>query len=459
MTRPSAPARIVDVASLIDDRPISALQVRVFVLCALVALLDAVDSQAIGVAAPLMRADLNLSAGAFAPIFSAGLFGATIGALAFGQLADWLGRRPTLIVTTALFGAFTCLTVFADSFSVLLIYRFIAGLALGGATPCFITLAAEYAPKRRRAMLVSLLWAGYPLGNALGGFMTSYIVTHFRWPMVFYAGGVPSLVLAVFLFLLMPESLRFLAAKGDTSAYARRLAAQLDAGLKHIPFALLAWIDTPPAKRIPFRDLFTDGRAAGTVLVWFILLLGFATTTVITLQTPTLLHASGIALGTTGLFVGIEGLTAALGMAIAGRLVEKFGPIAALVPAFTGGWLLLMGLGYVASSPLWAGVVMTLLGFTAPLGTSGAIALAATYYPTAMRSSGVGWAMAMGRFGQVMSPLVIGLLLTLGWAPGPILAAMAVAPLLAGLCVLVRTILLRNHSALPDARIAEGLSA
>ena len=453
MSQASPPSRIVDVASLIDENPISPLQLRVYVLCALVALLDAVDSQAIGVAAPLMRADLHLSAGAFAPIFSAGLFGATIGALGFGLVADWLGRKPTLVFTTGLFGAFTCLTVFADSFSVLLLYRFIAGLALGGATPCFITMAAEYAPKRRRAMLVSLLWAGYPLGNALGGFMTSYIVTHFRWPMVFYAGGVPSLVLALVILFLMPESLRFLAARGDTGAPAQRLAAQLDASLKAVSFTLLARSGAAQPRRIPFRDLFTQGRAAGTVLVWSILFLGFATTTVITLQTPTLLHASGIALGTTGLFVGIEGLTAAIGMAVAGRLVEKFGPIAALVPAFTGGWLLLMGLGYVASSPVWAGIVMTLLGFTAPLGTSGAIALAATYYPTAIRSSVVGWAMGFGRFGQVMSPLVIGLLLTLGWAPGPILAAMAAAPLLAGLCVLVRTLLLRNQSIIPDATI------
>ena len=454
-----APARRVDVAQLIDEKPVSALQIRVFVLCALVAVLDAVDSQAIGVAAPLMAADLKISPGGFAPAFSAGLFGATIGALGFGLVADWLGRKPTLVLTTGLFGLFTCLTVFADSFYVLLTYRFIAGLALGGATPCFITMAAEYAPKRSRAMLVSLLWAGYPLGNALGGFMTAYIVTHYRWPMVFYAGGVPTLVLAMLLLFLMPESLRFLAAKGRMGRDARRLAEKLDPGLKRASYELTMRTDTATATKMPFRELFTDGRAAGTVLVWFILFLGFATTTVITLQTPTLLHAAGIPLGTTGLFVGIEGLTAAIGMAIAGRLVEKFGPILALVPAFTCGAVLLVGLGYVAASPVFAGIVMTLLGFTAPLGASGGIALAATYYPTAMRSSGVGWAMGFGRFGQVCSPLAIGLMLTIGWMPGNILAVMGIAPLLGGLAVLVRTLLLRSNTAVPDARIASRASA
>ena len=127
--------REIDVASLIDDRPIAALQIRVFVLCALVALLDGVDSQAIGVAGPLIAAHLKMPMGAFAPAFSAGLFGAAIGALAFGPVADRVGRKPMLVFATALFGVFTCLTALADSFSVLVIYRFIAGLGLGGATP------------------------------------------------------------------------------------------------------------------------------------------------------------------------------------------------------------------------------------------------------------------------------------------------------------------------------------
>ena len=175
----------VDVDRLIDERPISALQIRVFILCALVAVLDAVDSQSIGVAGPLIRDAFHMSAGAFAPVYSAGLFGAAIGALAFGPISDRFGRRPMLIFTTALFGVFTCLTVFADSFPVLVFYRFVAGLGLGGATPCFITMAAEYAPQKHRAMLVSLLWAGYPLGNAVGGFMTAYLIKNYEWPMVF----------------------------------------------------------------------------------------------------------------------------------------------------------------------------------------------------------------------------------------------------------------------------------
>jgi AAHS family 4-hydroxybenzoate transporter-like MFS transporter len=455
----SPAAREIDVASLIDDRPIGALQIRVFVLCALVALLDGVDSQAIGVAGPLIAAQLKMSPGIFSWAYSAGLFGATIGALIFGPIADYFGRKSTLIFATALFGVFTCVTALADTFPVLVAYRFIAGLGLGGATPCFITLSAEYAPKHRRAMLVSLLWAGYPAGNAVGGFTTSYVVSHFPWQIVFYVAGLPTLVVTAVLVFAMPESLRFLASQGRLRGRAETIAGALDRSLVPGAFSLISRGQAPAKTKVPLRALFTEGRAAGTILLWLILYLGFATTTVITLQTPTLLRASGMALGTTGILVGIYSVFAVCGMAIAGRLVEKFGPGAALAPAFALGAVLLVGLGTFASSPVIAALIMGLLGFTVPLGAAGAIALTAMFYPTVMRSSGVGWAMAFGRFGQVCSPLVIGLLLTLGWPPGQILAVMATGPLLAALCVLLRSVFVRINAPVADVRAVSEASA
>ena len=282
----------IEADSLFDSRPVGALQIRVFLFCALVALLDAVDSQAIGVAGPLMAAGLKMSAAAFAPAYSAGLLGAAIGALAFGPVSDRLGRRPALLFTTALFGVFTVLTAFADSFPLLIVFRMIAGLGLGGATPCFITMAAEYAPQRSRAMFVSLLWAGYPLGNSVGGIMTSFLVS--RFPLV---GAVPCRRIrrcfcsrgAMLVFL--PESLRFLASTGQTAA-AARVARQLDPELPPGELEVVAPVRTRAA-RIPLGDLFTEGRAATTILVGLMLFFGFATTTVIVLQTPTLFPAGG----------------------------------------------------------------------------------------------------------------------------------------------------------------------
>jgi MFS transporter, AAHS family, 4-hydroxybenzoate transporter len=427
----------VDADRLIDDRPISALQMRVFVLCALVAVLDAVDSVAIGFAGPLIAQGFEMSPAAFSPAYSAGLFGAAIGAITAGPISDRFGRKPTLVFTTALFGFFTCLTPLADSFSILFMYRLIAGLGLGGATPCFITMAAEYAPARKRAMLVSLLWAGYPLGNSVGGFVASYLIPNFHWSAVFYAGGMPTLIIAALLLVFMPESLRFLATKGLRQE-ATHIARRLDPSLPQGEIDLVAK-GKPPQARVPLADLFTGGRAAGSVLLGFALFFGFATTTVIVLQTPTLLRiGADIPLSVSATLVATYSLVATVGMAIAGMLVQRFGIVRALVIPFIAGAMLIAGLASVVGTSLAAARgAMFMLGLTVSVGSSGVIALSAMFYPTAMRSAGTGWVMAMGRLGQVCSPLVIGLLLAFSWPALLVLEVMAVAPLFAGICLLL----------------------
>jgi MFS transporter, AAHS family, 4-hydroxybenzoate transporter len=445
----------VDVAALIDERPISVLQVRVFALCGLIALLDGVCSQGIGVAAPAMREALGVSTVTFSWAFSAGLFGAAIGAMIFGPIADRIGRKPTLIFAVALFGMMTLATAFASSFELLLLYRLVAGLGLGGAIPCFVTLGAEYAPARRRAMYTSLSWSAFPLGNAVGGFLNAYLIGNFEWPMIFIAASAPTLVTALLLPLLMPESLRFQASRGIKTASTEGVMRAIDPKLPATPLEPFMRAETAKGAKIPFVDLFTDGRAAGTVLLGLTLLLAFATTTVAVLQTPTLLlRGWNIPPASSSVLVGVFSIMSVCGMAIAGRLVERFGPAGALAPAFICGAVFLASLGYVATSPALRVVVMGLLGFAVPLGASGTIALTATFYPTAMRSAGTGWAMGLGRFGQVLSPLVIGLMIALAWAPVNIFVAMATAPLLAGFCVMLHAAFSRQAMRAPAAAVA-----
>jgi AAHS family 4-hydroxybenzoate transporter-like MFS transporter len=286
-------------------------------------------------------------------------------------------------------------------------------------------------------MLASLLWSAYPLGNAAGGFMTGYIVTHHTWRTVFYVGGIPALLAAAALALFLPESLRFLAATGKRPRTAERLARRLDPALPAGPLRMV--IPSEAKAGGSWRALFTQGRAVSTLLLWLIFFLAFGTTTLIVLWTPTLLRSDGMPLGTAATLVGVYSLAAVAGMAVAGHLVNRFGAIVALAPAFVLGGGLLAGLGSVAWSPVLAGCCMVLLGVTVPLGAAGGIALAATYYPTEIRTSGVGWAMGMGRFGQVCSPLAIGWMLSLAWEPGNILAVMSAAPVLAGVAILLRT--------------------
>jgi len=433
--------RDVNVTALIDDRPMGGLQWLVFVLCALAALLDGADSQSIGVAGPLIAAQFGMTMGSFTPAFSAGLLGATIGALSFGGLGDRFGRKRMLVLAVLLLSTFTLLTATAQTFPELLAIRFLSGLGLGGATPCFITLCAEYAPRRRRAMLASVLWAAYPLGASLGGLLNATVIPALGWPAVFYIGGGLPLLVALLMVFLLPESLGYLVARDAASPSAMAIVRRLDSTLVGQAIRLVADAETVVGAGL--RTLLTQGRATGTVLLWLIMFMAFGTTTVIVLLSPTLFKSSGLSLSTAALLVGLNNFVGIAGMASAGRLVERFGALV-LVPAFGLGAATLAVMGAVASSAALSAICMALLGVTVLLGASGGIALAAISYPTAIRSTGVGWAMGMGRFGQVCSPLLVGFMLRQGLGAQEILGIMSLLPVLAGVFVLVRTLQARR---------------
>lgn len=429
----------INITRTIDARPFTAFQIGAIALCALVAFLDGIDSQSIAIAAPLIAEKLGLVRTALGPLFSAAVLGATIGALTFGPLGDRFGRKRCLIAATVIFGIFTLLTAYVASYQMMLIVRFAAGIGLGGATPCFIALASEYAPQRRRAMIASLIWAGFPLGGMVGGFANSYILVSFGWPAIFLVGGILPLAIAAILSLWLPESIRFLLAKGGSGDTVRAIVRRIlpEAGPKALIVA-----DEEHISGIRVKYLFSEGRAVGTLLLWVPFMMAFGTLLVVVVWTPALLRINGIAPSQGAVVLGFHGLGALIGMASAGRLMERFGTVATLVPAFILGTLATGALGYAATSVTSMSVVIALVGVFVGMGASGSIALAALTYPTAIRSTGVGWAMGMGRFGQVIAPLTTSLMLGAGWSVVQIFLATAAAPFIAAVFIL----LLKRHA-------------
>jgi AAHS family 4-hydroxybenzoate transporter-like MFS transporter len=211
-----SPPTVIDVTEFIDRRPLGTFQIMVIVLCGLVALLDGFDLLAIGVAGPAIAVALHLGPGKLGPIFSIALLGLMLGAFAFGPVADRFGRKRALLGATATFGVFTLCTASSTSLQQLLLFRFLAGVGLGGAMPSFISLASEYVPRPRRSAIVGLLWAGFPIGAALVGLLGSWVVGAFGWRSLFYVGGILPLLLAAVLGRLLPESIGFLVASGAT---------------------------------------------------------------------------------------------------------------------------------------------------------------------------------------------------------------------------------------------------
>ena len=154
----------VNITELIDRCPLGPLQIRIIVLCGLVALLDGFDLLAIGVAAPVMAGPLHIAPNQFSFVFSVALVGLMLGAFGLGPIADRYGRRRVLIYATATFGVFTLCTASAATLQQILLFRFLAGVGLGGSMPGFVSLAAEYTPRSNRQAVIGLLWTGFPLG-------------------------------------------------------------------------------------------------------------------------------------------------------------------------------------------------------------------------------------------------------------------------------------------------------
>ena len=176
--------------------------------------LDGFDTQAIGYVAPALAKEWGLTKGALGPVFSAGLFGLMIGALLFGPLADRIGRKRIIILSTLAFGVCALATAFVHDVNTLLAIRFLTGLGLGGAMPNAIAMTSEFNPRRRRATMVMIMFCGFSVGAALGGLLAAALIPHFGWRSVFVVGGVAPLLLVPILALRLPESVRFLALSG-----------------------------------------------------------------------------------------------------------------------------------------------------------------------------------------------------------------------------------------------------
>jgi MFS transporter, AAHS family, 4-hydroxybenzoate transporter len=414
----------VDAIDLIDRHPVTPFQIGVLVLCMLVAALDGFDTQAIGYTAPAIAHQINLPMPQFGQVGSAGLLGAAIGALSFGPLADIFGRKWFMIIAMVVFAIFSYLTSQSTSLDELLAYRFFAGLGLGGVTPAFLAMGAELAPKRLRDVFVTVLFASFPGGGFIGSLTSAWVIPTFGWQAVFYIGAVAPLVIAIILTIWLPESIRFLLARGIRRDEVRRTLEKIMPG--EVPAGELYAAPDPARSGVPVTHLFTEGRAIPTALLWVPFFTVFMVLVTVTFWTPAVLNSVGFSLSSAALIIGLNNLGSVCASAMSGWLVHRAGAFRVLIPGFIIGGLCLAWFGQATSSIVTLGAASFLAGFFVGGTGTGLIAVAAGMYPTAIRSTGIGWAMGMGRVGQVFGPILTGILVGLGYKVGGIFYAAAV---------------------------------
>jgi MFS transporter, AAHS family, 4-hydroxybenzoate transporter len=431
----------LDVGRLIDERPFGRYQLLVAIMCGAIVFMDGFDAQSMGFVAPALAADLGIARSALGPLFSSGLFGMTLGALAFGWLADRTGRKPVLIACTLIFGVGSLLCAWAGSYETLLIFRILTGLGLGGAMPNTIALTAEYTPKRIRATTVMIMFCGVTLGAAAGGFASAALIEHFGWRSIFVLGGALPCAAALIAAFVLPESLRFLVLR---KAPAARIATIVGRVAPEVATAAAFTLGEAPAHASSVRQLFAERRAKITLLVWLIFFMSLLDLYFLNNWLPTIMTQTGIPLGTAAIVTALFQLGGTVGALTLGRRMDRNVSFNVLALAYGAAGVAVLAIG-AAGALVALAITIFVAGFFVIGGQAGSNALAADFYPTAIRSTGVGWALGIGRIGSILGPFVGGWLLAGAVDFRHVFWAAAVPPFLACCAALGAAAILRRR--------------
>lgn len=421
---------VADFRQFIDAQPLGRFQVGVATICAALIFMDGYDAQVMGFVAPALIAQLHITRAAFGPVVSIGLVGMMVGGLVGGPLADRFGRKPVLVGCTFAFGLFSLLTATATSFESLAAFRLLTGLGLGGAMPNSIAITSEYMPKRLRATAITTMFVGMPLGGSLGGFVAAALIPRYGWQSVFVVGGVVPLFIGAWVLAALPESIRFLILKGGEDGRVAGLLSRIaPASVSHGKFSVATGEHRVGGFIV--RQLFAAGRGTVTVLLWVMFFMNLLALFFLLSWLPILMHDNGIAVQTAILVTAVAQIGNAIGGILLGRLIDWRSTFRILGWTYLGAGVGIVLIGEAGGSLGLLIPMVLATGFCVGGGQTAANALAAEFYPTAIRSTGVGWALGIGRIGSIIGPTVGGLLLAGGIATRQIFWVAAVPALIA----------------------------
>lgn len=403
---------VVQLPQWFDGARFGRYQVQVVLLCFLVTLFDGFDTQAIAFAGPALAQALGVGPRGLAPIVTAGVAGMALGAVLFGPVGDRHGRRAAVLLATAVFGVFSLLTAAADNVWQLIALRFLTGIGMGGAAPNVYTLASEFSPTRHRGLVMLLAGLGLPVGAIVGGLIAGLVIPVWGWQGVFVIGGVAPLLALPVLMRVFPESPYYLARR-DRQAPLRSLLARVSPEAAPSGDTVFS-LPEPPA-RVGAMALLSSELRHNTLAIWATYFFNWVAWFGLVLWIPSVLSAAGLPSEQAGLAtVTLNGAALVFMLPLAWWLPRL--PVRQVILC-----LLVGAVGISAALAITTGAdnINWLLVFAA-VGLSGLLVggpqialnyLAVSIYPTAVRASGVGWAIGLGRLGTVAGGAAGGLVL------------------------------------------------
>ena len=420
----------LDAQEFLDQQPFHSFHLRLSMLCGLAVLMDGFDAQVMGFVAPSLLEQWHITRLALGPVLSSGLAGMLVGALVFGPLGDRVGRKPILVFCTLWFGVCSLLTARVNSVEPMLWLRLLTGFGLGGAMPNATALTAEYMPRRSRATGVMLMFFGFSMGAAIGGFVAAGLISRYGWQAVFVVGGLLPLLTAVALLVALPESIRFLLLKGGQEARVasllRKVAPKAPAAAAFAPVE-----DCKPG--FPVSQLFTERRARTTLLLWIIFFMSLLDLYFLNSWLPTVIHDAGVPLAQAITITALFQVGGAAAAIVLGRIVDRQMSYGVLAWVYLGAAICVFLIGLVNGTVAIETAAVFAAGFCVIGGQTCSNSLAAESYPTMLRSTGVGWALGIGRIGSIVGPVLGGLLLSFDWGMRRVFLAAAAPALIAAL--------------------------
>ncbi len=432
-------SKSVSLSEIFDDSPFTPYQLWVCSLCFLIVFMDGFDLTVIGVALPKIAEHLNSKPSALGLALSAGQLGPMVGAIVLGMVADRWGRKTTLFISAIIFGVFTYMTAYITTVEELALFRFFAGIGLGGAIPNALAFGTEYAPSKMRATLATTIFAGMPIGSVVAGLSASYLLPNFGWQSVFFVGGVAPIVIAVVVFFCLPESLSFLVKRGraEDKLKVRDIVSRIaPAMVKDGQIEVYSTdVKLPGA---PVKHLFTGGRAVSTLLLWALFFISFYLLWILLSWAPTLLKRSGATVQQYSIAFACISIGSAVATITIGRLMDKFDKMNVLKVAFILAFFSLIAFGWFSTSTFLVIAAFSIItGLFVNGGNSGLMGLAAVLYPSDIRASGVGWAYGVGKIGSLLAPAVGGYLISQNWTVLKICSVNAFAALFVAAIIMV----------------------
>ena len=431
------PTDRVDVQTFLDEHPFSAFQWLVFGLCFVIVLLDGFDTAAIGFIAPSLLKEWGVEKSALGPVLSAALFGLAAGALSAGPLADRLGRKRVLVVSVLVFGLACLGSAFAADLSQLTMLRFVTGVGLGAAMPNAVTLMSEYCPQRRRATMTNTMFCGFPLGAACGGFLAAWMIPQWGWRSVLELGGATPLLLTALLLLLLPESVRYMVARAQPAERIRGVLSRISASAAGArDFVLTEQVDAGSASG-GVGVVLSPALRVGSAMLWLAYFMGLVIFYALINWMPILFKDAGLEPQKATLIAALFPL-GGVGAVLCGWLMDRFNANQIIAVGYALTAVAIFAIGQVVGNVGLLVLIVFLAGALMNTAQSSMPALAAAFYPTQGRATGVAWMLGIGRFGGIAGSFLVAELAARQLRFGQIFAVVAIPGVIAALALLVK---------------------